>query len=90
MYRTALEAILGLNVRGDRLSINPCIPRYWKNYEIVYRHGSSRYRITIDNPHGVSSGIVRAAMDGEEISHAPCDIDLIDDGGEHGAIVTLG
>jgi cyclic beta-1,2-glucan synthetase len=90
MYRTALEAILGFNVRGDVLVISPCIPRYWKHYEILYRYGSSQYRITIENPHGVSRGIIRAVMDDKEISHAPCHIELTDDGREHAAIVTLG
>jgi cyclic beta-1,2-glucan synthetase len=90
MYRTALEAILGVNVRGDLLRLDPCIPRSWSGFEITHRHGSSTYQITIDNPHGVSRGVVRAVVDGAQISHAPCEIAMVDDGQLHAAAITLG
>ncbi len=60
MYRTAVEGILGINLRGNFLSIEPCIPRAWSGFEITYKHGSSRYHIAVDNPNGVCRGVVRA------------------------------
>jgi cyclic beta-1,2-glucan synthetase len=90
MYRTAIEGILGINLRGDTLSINPCIPRAWPGFEIKYRHGSSSYQIVVDNPNGVCRGIVRTALDGREISQSVCDICLVDDGTHHYARITLG
>jgi cyclic beta-1,2-glucan synthetase len=90
MYRTAVEAILGINVRGPVLAINPCIPRAWKNFELLYRHGTSRYRVVVENPRGVSRGIVRATLDGQEISAGTCEIQLVDDGRDHLATITLG
>jgi len=90
MYRTAVEGILGINLRGPVLAINPSIPRAWTGFEINYKYGSSRYRITVENPHGVSCGIVQATLDGREISAAPCEITLVDDGSSHHGLVTLG
>jgi cyclic beta-1,2-glucan synthetase len=90
MYRTAIEAILGINVRGPILRISPCIPRAWPGFEITYRHGATRYRIAVENPHGVSRGIVRASLDGREIAGTLGDIDLVDDGSCHDVRMTLG
>ena len=90
MYRTAVEGILGIHLRGRRLSINPCIPRGWTGFEITYKYGSSRYRIAVDNPRGVSTGVRRATLDGREISGTPCEITLVDDGTYHYGLVTLG
>ena len=90
MYRTAIEAILGINLRGGILTVNPCIPRAWPSFEIIYKHGSSRYRIAIENPHGVTRGIVLALLDGLEISKTSFEIPLIDDGRYHFGQVTLG
>jgi len=90
MYRTGMEGILGINLRGDTLSINPCIPRAWNGFEITYKYGSSRYRIAVDNPHGVSRGIVQASLDGQEISRTSCSIKLVDDARYHFGQVTLG
>jgi len=90
MYRTAIEGILGINLHGNTLSINPCIPRAWRGFEITYKHGSSSYRIAVDNPNGVCRGIVRASLDDCEISQPGCDIRLVDDGTHHYARITLG
>ncbi len=90
MYRTAMEGILGIHVRGDMLRISPCIPRAWPGFNFHYRYGSSGYQITVLNPHGVNSGIAQAALDGQTISSRPCDIGLVDDGLQHQVRITLG
>jgi cyclic beta-1,2-glucan synthetase len=90
MYRTAVEGILGIGVRGSVLRINPCIPRNWPSFEATYKHGSSRYRIAVENPHGVCRGIIRASLDGRDIPVSPCDIALADDGSYHYARIILG
>ncbi len=90
MYRTAIEGILGIHVRGRILAVNPCIPRAWAGFEFTYRHGSSRYHIVVKNPHGVSQGVIRAALDGHDLSGTPCEITLVDDGSDHHGLVTLG
>ena len=90
MYRTGIEGILGFNLRGEKLSIDPCIPRGWPGFEITYKRGSSRYHIAVENPAGVCRGIVRASLDDREISRTQCDIELVDDGTYHYARITLG
>ena len=90
MYRTAVEGILGIQVRGPILSIDPCIPRAWAGFEFTYKHGSSRYRIAVENPHGVSRGVVQATLDGAQISGSPCEITLVDDGSYHYGLIILG
>lgn len=90
MYRTAVEGILGISLRGAVLRIDPCIPRNWPSFEATYKHGSSRYRIAVENPHAVCRGIIRASLDGRDIPVSPCDIALADDGSYHYARITLG
>ena len=90
MYRTAVEGILGIHLRGGILCINPCIPRGWTGFEITYQYGSSRYRIAVENPRGVSTGVTLATLDGREIGGTPCEIALVDDGAYHYGRVTLG
>ena len=90
MYRTAVEGILGIHLRGARLLIDPCVPRAWSGFEFTYKYGSSRYRITIENPGGVSRGVIRATLDGRVLTAKPCEIALVDDGNYHYGLVTLG
>ena len=90
MYRTALEGLLGATMRGDVLSMNPCIARGWSGFELSYERGASRYRITVENPRSVSRGLTHASIDGVEISSAPCDIRLLDDGRNHEVHLVMG
>jgi cyclic beta-1,2-glucan synthetase len=90
MYRTALEGILGFEVRGDQLIINPCIPRAWTTYSIAYRHRSTLYQIRIDNPDHVNQRIRSAAMDGVELARGCATFALVDDGATHAVTVVLG
>ena len=90
MYRTGVEGILGVHVRGAVLMLDPCIPRAWSGFEFTYKHGSSRYRISVKNPRGVSRGISQASMDGVNLPAGVCEISLIDDGRYHYGQITLG
>jgi cyclic beta-1,2-glucan glucanotransferase len=86
-YRVGLEAILGFTKRGETLEMDPCIPASWKEFHLVYRHGTATYRITVNNPDGVQCGIATTNVDGTEIDGP---IDLADDGETHTVTVTLG
>ena len=90
MYRAAVEGILGIRLRGRTLTLEPCIPRAWSGFEITYQYGASRYRLAVENPNGVNSGVIRVSLDGKEISATPCEIALVDDGRYHYGLVTLG
>ena len=89
LHRAGLESILGFHKQGAALRIDPCVPRHWERFAIRYRHGSSLYRIQVENPKGVSRGLAGLALDG-----APLPVDalvpLCDDGEEHRLEVLLG
>ena len=90
MYRSAVEGILGIKVRGATLVVDPSIPRAWPGFEFTYKHGTSRYRISIKNPRGVNRGIGQATLDGKNLTGPPGEIQLKDDGRYHYGEITLG
>ena len=90
LYRAGLEGILGLTVEGATLVLDPCIPKSWPRFEIVYRYGTARYDITVENPNGVCGGIARAILDGRELTARPTRIPLHDDGTVHLVQIQLG
>ena len=79
MYRVALETILGLDLRGDRLALRPCIPADWPEFELTVRWGSAVYRIVYRN--GPQSDAPQLLLDGEPINSS--EVRLVDDGGQH-------
>jgi cyclic beta-1,2-glucan synthetase len=88
MYRIGVESILGVTRHGATLHVAPCIPSSWPRYELGYRHGAGRYRITVENPEGLSGGVARLELDGVLL---PSDaIPLLDDGADHEVRVLLG
>jgi cellobiose phosphorylase len=88
LYRVALEAILGITLRGNALRIEPCIPRGWTNYEIAYRYGTATYRIRVDNSAGTGRGVRSVMFDGKSTSDRV--VLLQDDGVAHDVRVELG
>jgi cyclic beta-1,2-glucan synthetase len=88
LYRVALESILGFQRQGDRLRVDPSIPKEWKSFAITYRHGSTVYHVTVENPHGVEHGVAEVAVDGQKRESK--DVALADDGRTHEVRVVLG
>ena len=80
MYRIALESILGFQLRGEELFLEPCIPSSWKEFTIDYRHGGSTYSITVKNPDGIQCGAVEINVDG---NGSESSVRLVDDGKQH-------
>jgi cyclic beta-1,2-glucan synthetase len=89
IYRAGLEWILGFRLRGATLLIDPCIPKAWRNFEIVFRYHSARYTIGVENPRGVSRGVTRVELDGMLLQGNPALIPLSDDGATHAVRVVL-
>ena len=90
MYRAGLESILGFNVEGNTLQIDPCIPKAWRAFEIAFRHHSTRYEISVENQAGVCRGVARLELDGEVLPHGLTRVALVDDATTHHVRVTLG
>jgi cyclic beta-1,2-glucan synthetase len=76
---------LGLRLTGGKLHFEPCIPKEWKAYEIIYTYGKTKYFIKIENPQGVNRGAVEMTLDGIAVS----EVALVDDASEHHLRVTL-
>jgi cyclic beta-1,2-glucan synthetase len=88
MYRAGLESILGFRLRGERLQVDPCVPRWWRDFEITYRRARTTYHIKVENPHGFSRGVATVELDG---AIQPDDeIPLTDDSQTHEVRVVLG
>ena len=87
MYRAGLESILGFKLEGQRLRIDPCVPRWWRDFDIIYRRGRAFYRIKVENPLAVSRGVAIVELDG--ILQTEDEIPLTDDG-QHTVRVVLG
>ena len=64
MYRAWVEEVLGLQLRGNEMMINPRIPSAWQGFTLSYRHGKALYAIQVENPEGCQSGVVSVEMDG--------------------------
>jgi cyclic beta-1,2-glucan synthetase len=91
MYRVALEWSLGFRVQGGTLRIDPCIPRNWPGFEIVFQYRASRYEIQVENPNAVCGGVRSLILDEQALSQDKnFPIPLVDDGKTHRVLVVLG
>jgi cyclic beta-1,2-glucan synthetase len=90
MQRAGVESILGLRIRADVLYLDPCIPRDWPQFEIVFRHHSARYIILVDNPRQAGHGISSITLDGTMLPGSIARLPLMDDGTMHRIELTLG
>jgi cyclic beta-1,2-glucan synthetase len=88
MYRAAIENILGFKLAGDRLRIDPCIPRFWREFEITYRRGNTTYRIKVENPHSLNRGVAEVKLD--DVVQTDDRVLLSDDGLTHEVQVLMG
>jgi cyclic beta-1,2-glucan synthetase len=67
MYRVWVEEVLGLQVRGDHLQLNPVIPAWWGGFHLRYRHGEAIYEIQVENPEGCEHGVAWVELDGQRL-----------------------
>ena len=88
MYRAAVESMLGFHLSGDKLKIDPCIPRGWRDFEIKYRRGKTIYHIKIENPMSVCLGVIETWLDENRLPTN--EIPLADDEAEHQIKIILG
>jgi cyclic beta-1,2-glucan synthetase len=78
-----------LRVEGDRLRIEPCIPRRWPGFQIDFHDdGNTLYVISVENPHGVCRGVRDVVVDGA--ASADRSIPRLRDGKRHDVRVVLG
>jgi cyclic beta-1,2-glucan synthetase len=70
MYRIWVEEVLGFRVRGDRFTVEPCLPAEWPGFELTWRHGASVYEIKVMR-HGEQSTVLE--LDGVEVGFVSLD-----------------
>jgi len=87
-WRVITEAVLGVERRGHTLTVNPCIPAKWGDFEVVYRFGRSRHVIKVENPAGVETGVKEMFLDGAAVTGG--EVELVDDGRDHTIRVVMG
>ncbi len=85
MYRVGLEGILGVERRGDRLSIALRAPASWREYRVQYQFGASRYDITVRHTGGERRITDAVIIDG--VATNALDIPLRDDGAAHDVVI---
>ena len=70
-YKAGIEYILGLKIQGDKLQINPCIPKDWKEFKLKYEYKNTIYDITVQNPEGKEkSDNIELFFNGEKIKES--------------------
>jgi cyclic beta-1,2-glucan synthetase len=91
MYRVALEGLLGFQLHGAILALDPCIPRNWPGFEIAFRYRSARFEIAVNNPNSVCRGVISVTLDGALMPDSKkALIPLADDGATHRVLLVLG
>ncbi|MCI8655683.1 MAG: hypothetical protein HFJ48_07495 [Clostridia bacterium] len=78
-YLAGIEYILGLKVKKGMLTVNPCIPKDWKEYSIRFRFGESLYKIKVINNNMKNTGVEKLVLNGNEVPSK--EIRLVSSGG---------
>ena len=63
-YFSATRWMLGIRPDFDTLTIDPCIPAAWDQYEFTRQWRGACYQVTVENPHHVSAGVAAVTLDG--------------------------
>ncbi|UJP64716.1 GH36-type glycosyl hydrolase domain-containing protein [Mongoliitalea daihaiensis] len=87
MYRVALESVLGIQIRGNSLLLNPAISENWEGYTVDMRldDEETRYHIQLLNPEKLQGGLLSGTVDGEEVRFdaVPAEIFIYQDKKQH-------
>ena len=67
LFMAGLEAILGVQKKGERLYLHPCIPKEWESFRIKYQYASSLYEINVYQQETKDSEIRKIYLDNDLI-----------------------
>ena len=87
VYRAITEYIMGFHPEYDGITVDPCVPKGWKNVSMTRRFRGDIYRLEIVNDNNKSKGIGKLYVDGIETENKK--IKLFSDGKEHHIKVIL-
>jgi cyclic beta-1,2-glucan synthetase len=85
LYRVLIERLLGLERRGTRLRVRPCLPEDWPGYRATLRVGASSYAVQVQLQHGLSDQACVIELDGRKQANEW--LELVDDGQKHDVVV---
>ncbi|MFZ6773855.1 GH36-type glycosyl hydrolase domain-containing protein [Undibacterium sp. SXout7W] len=57
MYTFIIESLLGLKINNKQLSIAPCMPQTWGDFQIRYRYHDTDYLINVTAVSGVNTSV---------------------------------
>ena len=83
MYQLLVEALLGLERRGNQLRVRPLLPRDWRAFEMRYRFGESTYDIAVR----AAPSIEAAQLTLDTVVMRDGVVALLDDGKTHAVVV---
>ncbi len=95
-YQAGTQWILGIRAEYNGLRIDPCIPSAWSGFKAVRKFRGGIYRIVVHNEKGVSKGVAKMTVDGQEVAgnliplHYVSGTFPLQNGGEHNVEVWMG
>ena len=69
-YIAGIEYILGIKIKENILSFNPCIPKTWKQFSCRYKYGESIYNIKFYKKKKKTTGVTKINLNGTEIENS--------------------
>ena len=57
--------MLGVRLTFDGMSVDPCIPSSWKEFQVVRKWRGATYNISVKNPKGVQKGVTTVTLNGK-------------------------
>ena len=70
-YFSATRYMLGIRPEFDCLTVDPCIPADWKDFEVTRVWRGALYHIHVENPEGVCRGVARILVNGDTSAQIP-------------------
>jgi N,N'-diacetylchitobiose phosphorylase len=67
MYHAVTHWILGIRPGFDGLTVDPCIPADWKEFEVIRQWRGATYHIKVKNPAGVQKGVKSISLNGKKV-----------------------
>ena len=88
MYRLLVETLLGVNLEGDQLRLNPLLPAAWPSFKIHYRYRQTVYHVTVSRITSETAASPRFTCDGVALEGET--LPLCDDRQEHAVELRVG
>ncbi|QQR77928.1 MAG: hypothetical protein IPJ67_02175 [Candidatus Moraniibacteriota bacterium] len=83
MYRTIIEALLGIHFNGNTVSMRPCLPKTWTQCSITIPRASGCYTFTFTARENHANVVRSITQDGVPLDHSQSHHALPTDGQDH-------